>query len=310
LKFTGQVRDSETGNDFFNARYYTAGYGRFLSPDPGNAGADLSNPQSWNAYAYVGNNPLGFTDPNGACAVFIAGITQGYNSGSAFTQIAGGFGAVQAYPYANLSSTASIDDVSQQGDNVLTPGAQTALSAIQSALNNNAGPIDLVGYSGGAAALTTAYYSLSPDQQQRIDSITYISPGSNGALAGNNQPQQPADTTVVRGSALDGADQAAMVGTSFPFNAPVTATGCKHTDFACLWKAAANQAAKIRQNGKCLPSPPFSRPAAAPKAPANSAGTTTYPTQYSGLGYDEFDLLQFINHGPGVPVVKSTITYP
>jgi RHS repeat-associated protein len=64
-KFTGQARDSETGNDFFNARYFNGALGRFLSPDPGNAGADLLNPQSWNGYSYVGNNPLARVDPTG-----------------------------------------------------------------------------------------------------------------------------------------------------------------------------------------------------------------------------------------------------
>ncbi len=64
-KFTGQVRDTETLNDFFNARYFTAPLMRFLSADPGNAGADPTDPQTWNAYAYVRNNPLAFTDPSG-----------------------------------------------------------------------------------------------------------------------------------------------------------------------------------------------------------------------------------------------------
>ncbi len=64
-KFTGQERDTETNLDFFQARYYGSALGRFTSPDPGNAGAHLTDPQTWNAYAYVGNNPLANVDPDG-----------------------------------------------------------------------------------------------------------------------------------------------------------------------------------------------------------------------------------------------------
>ena len=53
--------------DFFTARYYGSALGRFTSPDPANAGADLLDPQSWNAYAYVRNNPLALVDPLGLC---------------------------------------------------------------------------------------------------------------------------------------------------------------------------------------------------------------------------------------------------
>jgi len=68
-KFTGQIRDSETGMDFFTARYYASAVGRFTSPDPMNLGADLLDPQSWNAYAYVRNNPLALVDPSGVMHV-------------------------------------------------------------------------------------------------------------------------------------------------------------------------------------------------------------------------------------------------
>lgn len=45
--------------------------GRFTSPDPGNAGAVRENPQSWNMYAYVLNNPLKLVDPNGKWPTYI-----------------------------------------------------------------------------------------------------------------------------------------------------------------------------------------------------------------------------------------------
>jgi RHS repeat-associated protein len=74
FKFIGKERDSETCGpnstclDYFVARDFGSAFGRFLSADPGNAGADPSDPQSWNAYSYVGNNPLNLIDSSGLVA--------------------------------------------------------------------------------------------------------------------------------------------------------------------------------------------------------------------------------------------------
>jgi len=66
LHFTGKERDSETGNDYFGARYYGTGMGRFLSPDPVVLMKQkFTDPQQWNMYSYARNNPLRFTDPTG-----------------------------------------------------------------------------------------------------------------------------------------------------------------------------------------------------------------------------------------------------
>ena len=63
---TGKERDAESGNDYFGARYYASTMGRFLSPDPSNLYfANPNNPQSFNLYAYVLNNPMINTDPDG-----------------------------------------------------------------------------------------------------------------------------------------------------------------------------------------------------------------------------------------------------
>lgn len=64
-QFTSKERDSESGLDYFEARYFSSTQGRFQSVDPANAGASRGSPQTWNAYAYVSNNPLNGTDPNG-----------------------------------------------------------------------------------------------------------------------------------------------------------------------------------------------------------------------------------------------------
>ncbi len=46
------------------ARYYSSSLGRFMAVDPGDDTA-LGDPQSWNRYAYVRNNPVGASDPTG-----------------------------------------------------------------------------------------------------------------------------------------------------------------------------------------------------------------------------------------------------
>jgi RHS repeat-associated protein len=64
--FTGKERDTESGNDYFGARYYSSNMGRFLSPDPsGLTYASATNPQSLNLYSYALNNPLTNIDPTG-----------------------------------------------------------------------------------------------------------------------------------------------------------------------------------------------------------------------------------------------------
>jgi RHS repeat-associated protein len=65
-RYTGKERDTESGNDYFGARYYASSMGRFMSPDPSQLYyADPTNPQSFNLYSYGRNNPLINTDPSG-----------------------------------------------------------------------------------------------------------------------------------------------------------------------------------------------------------------------------------------------------
>ncbi len=64
-KFTGKERDTETGNDYFGARFYENNLGRFMSVDPKAASGHTVDPQTWNRYAYARNNPLMFVDPDG-----------------------------------------------------------------------------------------------------------------------------------------------------------------------------------------------------------------------------------------------------
>ncbi len=69
-KFTGKERDSESGLDYFGARYYSNGLGRFVTPDWSAVPvpvpyADLGDPQSLNQYSYVRNIPTVKVDADG-----------------------------------------------------------------------------------------------------------------------------------------------------------------------------------------------------------------------------------------------------
>jgi RHS repeat-associated protein len=63
--FTGKERDAETGLDYFGARYFSGAQGRFTSPDEPLIDQDPADPQSWNLYSYVRNNPLANIDLTG-----------------------------------------------------------------------------------------------------------------------------------------------------------------------------------------------------------------------------------------------------
>ncbi|WP_254063708.1 RHS repeat-associated core domain-containing protein [Granulicella sp. S190] len=70
FNFTGKERDTESGLDYFGARYYASNMGRFMSPDWADKPeavpySTLDNPQSLNLYGYVLNNPLSRADADG-----------------------------------------------------------------------------------------------------------------------------------------------------------------------------------------------------------------------------------------------------
>jgi RHS repeat-associated protein len=61
--FTSKEQDTETGLDYFGARYYMPALGRWASVDP--PGGEFPE---WSPYNYVKNDPIGRTDPFGLMA--------------------------------------------------------------------------------------------------------------------------------------------------------------------------------------------------------------------------------------------------
>jgi RHS repeat-associated protein len=58
-------RDSFTGLDYANQRYYSNVQGRFMTPDPYRLSGSAADPGSWNRYAYAVGDPVNSNDPTG-----------------------------------------------------------------------------------------------------------------------------------------------------------------------------------------------------------------------------------------------------
>ncbi len=106
-KFTDKELDSSTSLYYYGARYYDPVLGRFISADK--RITRLSNPQDFNRYTYVLNNPIFYTDPSGntpqaALAIyggfsglaggFLGGLPQGYTSAIVGGIVGGAVGAL------------------------------------------------------------------------------------------------------------------------------------------------------------------------------------------------------------------------
>ena len=62
-RFVGLQQDDLTGLTYMNARWYESVLGRFIARDK--VFGQIRDPQYFNRYAYVGNNPVSYTDESG-----------------------------------------------------------------------------------------------------------------------------------------------------------------------------------------------------------------------------------------------------
>jgi RHS repeat-associated protein len=63
-KFATYTRETGSGLDYADQRYYQWNWGRFATPDPSEPGR-VGTPTSWNFYTYVLGDPINFNDPEG-----------------------------------------------------------------------------------------------------------------------------------------------------------------------------------------------------------------------------------------------------
>ena len=108
-KFGTYYRDSTTGLDYADQRYYASGNGRFMTPDPaGMAAVDMQDATTWNKYLYVGDDPVNGYDPSGLCDVVIGGITQNSSNAAGVEGYAASNNAISVYPFSANSNTSSL----------------------------------------------------------------------------------------------------------------------------------------------------------------------------------------------------------
>lgn len=155
-KFTGKERDTESGLDYFGARYYGSNMGRMMSPDPsGLALADITNPQSFNLYSYVLNNPLRNVDPNGLECIWDDGSFDSADdkqTGShAGCSAAGGtYADPQAFSQLNAG-----DWSNQTNSNLANVATAVNSSSMDVTVNaNGSGSIDQTGFNLSSFGLT------------------------------------------------------------------------------------------------------------------------------------------------------------
>jgi len=111
--FTGQRFDSSSGLYYYNARYYDPHLGRFIQPDT--LVPDPLNPQAWNRFSYVYNNPASYVDPGGhdgilvAALIFGGAFLIGAGAGGYYAYHQGyGFESWQLYAYAGMGGLAGV----------------------------------------------------------------------------------------------------------------------------------------------------------------------------------------------------------
>jgi RHS repeat-associated protein len=205
-RFTGKERDAESGNDYFDARYYSSAMGRFMSPDWSTVPvpipfADITNPQSLNLYAYVGNNPLTRFDSDGHVVVD-QGITYVYYDvtgananeaiGNANTHFGGQFSGMTT-PHFNVSFKPTMS-VTDSGDNTkvtLTAPSDdkvtTTLSqTIQLPQWKSSDPAEQAAFDKSTAQLKTHEETHAADNRTVAETLDKSIPGTSASATSKN----------------------------------------------------------------------------------------------------------------------------
>ncbi len=211
-----------------------------MSPDPaGLAVVSLTDPQSWNWYAYVDNSPVGAVDDLGLECKLATGINTHAGTKDNLAQQFGIDDVIYTYP-AGGKFLGSFDVAAQaiDGVNDNTTTLANGVNQFNPDTNNT-----LFIVSGSGQSLSTAYTSglLSNSAYNSIQYFVYISPGSSlfSVLPGGDNRLKfhgkgPVDFVVTLFSRFHGGH-----GVGLP---------CSHGDLACQLGEIKKRAPQVFKN--------------------------------------------------------------
>ena len=156
-RYTGQLEQRDLGLYFYKARWYDPALGRFTQADTIVPGA--GNPQAFDRYAYVSNNPLRYFDPTGKCEVDMSGHLVHFSDGS--PQCGGvGLGGNGQSNYCSLRDDDKICELNNGAfideSHYSTTAAQKLWDRLQKARHlGKEVPVDLTQESPGASFTAT-----------------------------------------------------------------------------------------------------------------------------------------------------------
>ena len=190
--FTGKERDTETGYDYFGARYLSAKTARFTTTDPTFTLADnLVDPQRWNRYVYVRNNPLRYVDSDGR-------VIFDYQMFRAFVAEAATVGQEgHGYLVPGLSAVAAAGSIAN--DVLLLVGVGEGIQAVRAALARSALELGAAAVEGASDGLATEAGSVATKGETRFTAA--------GRRAHAQEPLPPGferDVGLPSGKRMDG----------------------------------------------------------------------------------------------------------
>ncbi|MBC7978573.1 MAG: VCBS repeat-containing protein [Myxococcales bacterium] len=203
-KFGGQELDGESGLYYFNARYYDATIGRFISPDSV-MGSGFLQVDAFNRYAFAGNNPIRNIDPSGHS--FLVGlivgavvgatvafatelIQQGVNQGWGNIQIGKVFAAGLRGAVSGLLSAAVGGAASKVADKAVKKLTDGVKKGVKRAINIG---VHAVAGAAADAAVQATSNGIQAARGQEVDwartmlisiSVGAVAGGAGGALDG------------------------------------------------------------------------------------------------------------------------------